>query len=357
MTCASSGCRARRGHARGPVGTTAQTRQRSLYVSVIDEAGAPVPDLGPADFVVREDNTAREVLRVVPAEEPMQIALLVDTSQGGARRHPRHAPGAAGLRHGADDPDAAGRKNEVAIIAFGERPPMFTEYSADRPQLKKGIDRIWRQQGSGSYLLDGDHRDTQGFKKREATRPVIVAIVDRGPELSYRQHDQVIDPLHQADAALYAIMFGPPIRRSATRPATATSCSTAGSRSTGGASNSCCPSGLSRRLKQLAASSPTSIASPTPARVADSAGKDHRQRQKTRPCRARHARQGSQVARHDRDRRAPSASLPPAGDLAHRRRRSSRDRRPSQPPAPGAAAAAPPPPQSAASAPASKSCR
>ena len=52
-----------------------------MYVSVLNEAGAPVPDLGPTDFVVREDNIAREVLQVAPADEPMQIAVLVDTSQ------------------------------------------------------------------------------------------------------------------------------------------------------------------------------------------------------------------------------------------------------------------------------------
>ena len=59
---------------------SAQAIQRSLYVSVVNDAGAPVPDLGPADFIVREDNVAREVLHVAPADEPMHIALLVDNS-------------------------------------------------------------------------------------------------------------------------------------------------------------------------------------------------------------------------------------------------------------------------------------
>ena len=31
----------------------AQTLQRSIYVSVLNDAGAPVPDLGPSDFVVK----------------------------------------------------------------------------------------------------------------------------------------------------------------------------------------------------------------------------------------------------------------------------------------------------------------
>ena len=58
----------------------AQAIQRSMYVSVLNEAGAPVPDLGPSHFIVREDNVAREVLRVAPAEAQIQVAVLVDDS-------------------------------------------------------------------------------------------------------------------------------------------------------------------------------------------------------------------------------------------------------------------------------------
>src|SRR4051794_30311634 len=57
------------------------SRERSLYVSVVDADGAPVADLGPSDFVVKEDNLAREELRVTPATDPMTVAVLVDTSQ------------------------------------------------------------------------------------------------------------------------------------------------------------------------------------------------------------------------------------------------------------------------------------
>ena len=63
-----------------PGRVVAQAIQRSLYVSMLNEADEPVLGLGPSDFIVREDNVAREVLKVVPAEEPMQIALLIDNS-------------------------------------------------------------------------------------------------------------------------------------------------------------------------------------------------------------------------------------------------------------------------------------
>ena len=63
-----------------PVTLLSQAIERSMYVSVVDQTGAPVPDLGPSDFIVREDNASREVLRVGPATDPMQVAILVDNS-------------------------------------------------------------------------------------------------------------------------------------------------------------------------------------------------------------------------------------------------------------------------------------
>ena len=69
----------------------AQAIQRAMYVSALTEAGAPLPDLGPSDFVVREDNLAREVLKVEPAVDPMQIAILVDTSQGARDARPQRS--------------------------------------------------------------------------------------------------------------------------------------------------------------------------------------------------------------------------------------------------------------------------
>src|SRR5262245_28080258 len=188
----------------------AQAVQRSMFVSVVDEAGAPVLNLGPSDFIVREDNVAREVLNVAPADEPMQIAVLVDTSMQARDdiSHMRTAlpPFVTALTN----PNEAGRKNEVAIIVFGERPTIFTDYTTSVPELQKGINRVWSQQGSGAYLLDAVVEVVQGFKKREAKRPVIVAIAAEGRELSYRSYEQVLTPLGDSSAMFYALMVGTP---------------------------------------------------------------------------------------------------------------------------------------------------
>jgi VWFA-related protein len=183
----------------------AQAIQRAMYVSVVNDAGEPVADLGPTDFVIREDNAQREVLRVAPATEPMQIALLVDTSQAARDdiSHMRTAlPPFIAMLTGGEG------KNEVSIIAIGERPTVFADYSTSPAALKKGIDRIWAMPDSGAYLLDALVEVCQGFKKREAARPVIVSITTEGPELSHLQYEQVLEPLRASGAAYHAITLG-----------------------------------------------------------------------------------------------------------------------------------------------------
>jgi VWA domain-containing protein len=187
----------------------AQANQHAMYVSVVDEAGAPVAGLGPADFVVREDNVAREVLRVAPADDPMQIEILVDNSQA-ARDY------IADLRAALPEfvdlllaPNDAGKKNEVGLVALGERPTILAEPTFDRATLKKGIDRLFALPGSGNYLLDGIIEICQGFKKRGAARPVIVAITTEGPEFSSRHFDLVLEPLHDTATAFHVVVVGP----------------------------------------------------------------------------------------------------------------------------------------------------
>jgi hypothetical protein len=187
----------------------AQAIQRSMYVSVLDAAGAPVPDVAPPDLIVREDNVAREVLRVAPADEPMQIEILVDNSQAARDYIADMRTALAEFVDALLVPNAAGRRNEIALVALGERPTTLAEPTFDAAQLHKGIDRLFAQRDSATYLLDGIIEVCRGFKKRGATRPVIVAVTTEGPEFSSRHFDLVLNPLHETGAAFNAVVVGP----------------------------------------------------------------------------------------------------------------------------------------------------
>ena len=194
-----------------PATLLSQAIERSMFVSVVDQTGAPVPSLGPSDFIVREDNLSREVLRVAPATDPMQIAILVDNSTAASPLVPFIRRALPAFVEVLTRPTESGRHNEVAIITLGSRPTILANYSIEPAPLTKAIDRVWEDSpNSGYYLLNGIIEVSQGIRKRESARPVIVAITGEGPELSSRHPDQVLAPLRESGATMYVISIGTP---------------------------------------------------------------------------------------------------------------------------------------------------
>lgn len=183
---------------------SAQAIERTVYASVVDRNDAPVPGLGPGEFVVREDDAAREVLRASTATEPMQIAVLVDTSQ-------------AMEEHMLDIRTALrrffkqlGGKHEVALIGLGERPTVLSDYTRDAARLEKAIGSVFSRSGSGTYILDGIVETAGGLQRRKAARPHIIVYAAAGPEFSERSHQSVIDALRESGATLHTLMLNRP---------------------------------------------------------------------------------------------------------------------------------------------------
>jgi len=210
----------------------------------------PVASLTAADFVVREDNVRREVLRVEPATTPMLIALLVDNSSRSNNTIRDIRDAATQFIKGVT---GNGMKNELALITIADRPTILVDYTPDQMKLLKGS-AIFTQPMSGAYMLDGILESAQGMKKREAARPVIVAIATNGPELSNRYHDQVIGAVKNAGAVLNVVMVGPPPTDTLTNEGRERAyIFSEGTDSTGGRyDNVLAQSALPARLKQVA---------------------------------------------------------------------------------------------------------
>jgi len=231
----------------------AQAIERSMTVSIVDEAGAPVPDLGPTDFIIREDNAAREILKVGPATEPMQIALLVDTSRASRENIAHYRTALPPFVTTLINANATGAKNQVALLAFGERPTVITNYTSSLTELERGINRLWALDDSGAYLLDALYEVCQGFDKRETRRPVIVAITQEGRELSYRHYDQVLGPLRESGAPFHALVLGTPTAGLDEEARSRNIVLDEGTRGTGGIREQLLtPMALAGKLKQLA---------------------------------------------------------------------------------------------------------
>ena len=177
-------------------------RERTLFVSAVDDKGEPVEGLGPDAFIVRENNQRREVLRVSRATEPLDVALLVDNSQAADEE-------ITFIRDALPKFVAAlGPEHRVGIIGLADRPTVFIEYTSDPARLNEAIKRLFSMSGSGMTLLDAIVETSRGLEKRSGVRAVIVPVITDGIEFSNRYSRDVVSALERAGASLHVVGMG-----------------------------------------------------------------------------------------------------------------------------------------------------
>jgi len=183
----------------------AQGRDRTMIVSALDaSSGQPVESLSPRDVIVREDGVAREVLRVSPQAEPMNLAILVDNSTAVTNDVMNIREG---LRAFVQALDA---QHRISLVTCADRPTLVIDGSRERDSVLQAIDRIFSQPNSGAYLLDAIQETSQGFVKRAPARPVIVALATEGVEFSNGGYQRVLEQLASSGAQFHVLqLVGP----------------------------------------------------------------------------------------------------------------------------------------------------
>jgi VWFA-related protein len=179
----------------------AQSVERSVFVSVLNQSSEPVPGLGADAFTVREDGTPREVLRVSKATGPIHLAILIDNSQA-ATDYINDFRGALQTFV----KDRASKGDNVALIALADRPTVLADYTSSAEQLTRATQRVFAQEGSGTLLLDGLVDASRGLQKREAERRVILVITTEGTDFSNLGHERTTEALVESGAQFFALV-------------------------------------------------------------------------------------------------------------------------------------------------------
>jgi hypothetical protein len=169
---------------------------RHVFVMAVDKTGAPVVDLTPADFAVKVGGKTRDIVQAQLATGPLQIALIVDDSGSGLFRYGvsqfvRRMQGQALM--------------SLRVIEGQMR--RVVDYTTDESALQTGILTLGARPGTpdGGQLLAGISESARELRRREAPRPVIIALTVGGEEHSTLPSYVVLDQLRQSGASLHVM--------------------------------------------------------------------------------------------------------------------------------------------------------
>jgi hypothetical protein len=160
-----------------PLSVSAQQTTRQVFVTVLDQAGAPILDLGRDDFQVQEDSMVRPIVRVGLANDPMRVAMLIDNSDAAERALLSIRSGVHAFL------DALPAEHEVSLLTVARQLGVRAEPTVDRAKLKEAADLIFIDGGSSAVLLDALlETDERFLQKAEDRWPVFVLVTTDGAE-------------------------------------------------------------------------------------------------------------------------------------------------------------------------------
>jgi hypothetical protein len=151
------------------------------------------------DVIVREDGVAREVQKVTRSTEPVDLTLIVDNSVASTRAQ-------QDLRLGVEKflSTFAG-PHPITLMTVADRPTVQVDSTTSKPQLLRGVQRLFVQPGSGTYLVEGIIDASKAIQKRKPARSAILAITSFGIEFSDRGYQFALDELARSGASLHVI--------------------------------------------------------------------------------------------------------------------------------------------------------
>ena len=175
-------------------GPPSDPHSRTVFITVTDRAGQPVPDLVPEDLEIKEGGKAVTIEAAGRASELLQLNIIVDDNGTGLFR--------AGLARFVQRLE--GRAVMTLSSVVGQTMKLVQSTSSIE-RMMTAIATLNARPGTpdGGQLLEGISEAAEELRKAEARRPVIIALTVGGQEHSTVRSDFVLDQIRRSGAALH----------------------------------------------------------------------------------------------------------------------------------------------------------
>ncbi|CAN5377477.1 hypothetical protein BH20ACI2_BH20ACI2_27750 [soil metagenome] len=177
------------------------TRLVGVPVVVGDRNGRYVPDLTAADFAVFQDGVQQKIEFFAAVEEPLTIALLIDTSQS-------TQPVLGDIKDSARSLiKLLSPRDRAMVVAFDYDTHVLSELTSDHEYLRRAIKAASIPEFVGTRLRDAAYRvinrSFAGIKGRKA----VIVLTDGKDVDSRISRDELIYSLQESDTLVYTVMF------------------------------------------------------------------------------------------------------------------------------------------------------
>jgi Ca-activated chloride channel family protein len=174
----------------------------NVFVTVTDQAGAPVANLQKDDFTLEEDGHPEKIaLFSRESELPLSIVVAIDTSLSTKSNLRLELDSAKRFVHAIVRPVDA-----VSLFTFSELVEQLVPFTADTQRIDRAIDRV--RVGSATAVYDAVYLGSEALEDRKG-RKVMVIITDGGDTISKVDFQEAVREAQQSEAIIYPIIIVP----------------------------------------------------------------------------------------------------------------------------------------------------
>lgn len=178
-----------------------ETRLVSVPVVVSDRNGRYIAGLAKRDFKLFQDGSEQRIEFFAAVEEPISVALLIDTSQS--------------TRPVLDDIKDSARAflkllkpaDRAMIVAFDHDTHVLSSLTSDHQQLKRAIDGAEIPRHMGTMMRDAVIETVSGAFRDLVGRKAIILLTDGKDVGSAITEPALLYRMQETDTLVYSVMF------------------------------------------------------------------------------------------------------------------------------------------------------
>jgi Ca-activated chloride channel family protein len=183
-----------------------------VNVTVADFQGRLVSELGPENFSILEDKRPQQLRYFSREEEPLSVAIILDTSQS-MKAHMAQARAAALAFVRDSNPE-----DEFVLITFADQPRLVASLADSEPEADLLRFTAGVSAKGNTALWDAVHLGVRKLRHARHGRRALLVISDGGDNHSRYTQSEIKSLLEEADVQVYGIdMLDPAPMKSADR--------------------------------------------------------------------------------------------------------------------------------------------